>query len=89
MVVLTYCAYMHLSFGLVASRPLVAESNHVGYFESKSGSVLWLAYVPYSLGVAHVRREIGFCLGVISHRAAARETLAGVDPDPHGFAWST
>jgi hypothetical protein len=32
--------------------------------------------------------EIGFYLGVISHRAAARETLAGVDPDPHGFAWS-
>jgi hypothetical protein len=49
---------MHLSFGLVASRLLVAESNHVGYFESKSGSVVWLAYVPYSLGVAHVRSNV-------------------------------
>jgi hypothetical protein len=64
MVVLAYCACMHLSFGLVASRVLVAESNHVAYFESKSGSVVWLACVPYSLGVAHVRREIGFYLGL-------------------------
>jgi hypothetical protein len=35
-----------------------------------------------------VTGEIGFYLGVIPHRAGARETLAGVNPDPHGFTWS-
>jgi hypothetical protein len=58
MVVLAYCACMHLSFGLVASRLLVAESNHVAYFESKSGSVVWLACVAYSLGIAHVQGRL-------------------------------
>jgi hypothetical protein len=60
MVVLAYCACMHLSFGLAASRLLVAETNHVAYFESKSGSVVWLACVPYSLGVAHVQGRLDF-----------------------------
>jgi hypothetical protein len=66
MVVLAYCACMHLSFDLVASRILVAESNHIAYFDSKSGSVVWLACVPYSLGVAHVQGRLDFFGGVYS-----------------------